>query len=298
MAQHDGGDGGEDGELDADGNPRALFVRDGDAYVPTAISTGPWSPDALHGGPVAALLAHALGDLPTAGPMFPARFTLELLRPVGLTPLLVDTRVVRGGRKVQVLEATLTSAADPATPVARATLQQIHEEPVALPADVMAANGPAHHPDRSRPPAPENCPAQDPSFTATDRAVRFHNVGVEHRSPEPLFSQPGPSTDWIRVRAELCPGVALRPHDRVVAAADFGNGVSRILPVDRYAFVNPDLTVHLYRLPVDEWVCLDAITRLDPRPGGGSVGLAESALYDRDGRIGRSAQSLIVTPLR
>jgi len=60
--------------------------------------------------------------------------------------------------------------------------------------------------------------------------------------------------------------------------------------------VNPDLTVHLFRLPADEWVCLDAITRLDLEPGHGSVALAESALFDRRGRIGRSLQSLIIDP--
>jgi hypothetical protein len=60
-------------------------------------------------------------------------------------------------------------------------------------------------------------------------------------------------------------------------------------------FINPDLTVHLFRLPVDEWVCLDAVTRIPAGGGAGSVGLAESALFDRQGRIGRSLQSLLVS---
>jgi hypothetical protein len=58
--------------------------------------------------------------------------------------------------------------------------------------------------------------------------------------------------------------------------------------------VNPDLTVHLFRLPVDEWVCLDAVTRINLEPGAGSMGLAESALFDRRGRLGRACQSLVV----
>ncbi|MFM7144412.1 MAG: thioesterase family protein, partial [Alphaproteobacteria bacterium] len=44
------------------------------------------------------------------------------------------------------------------------------------------------------------------------------------------------------------------------------------------------------RLPVGEWVCLDAETLVS----GGGTGLAESALWDERGRIGRSAQSLLI----
>jgi hypothetical protein len=271
------------------GLPHSLFEPDGDSFVPTVLTTSPWGRDSLHGGPVAALLADALEAMPTPVPMFPARFTLELLRPVGLEPLTIDTRVVRGGKKVQVLEAMLTPARTPETPVARASLQQVVRTPVDLPDGVLSPNGP----ERDQPPAPENCPRQLGQF-APDEDVRFHNTAVEHRCPEPLFVTDGPAVDWIRVLADLVPGRPLSPLARVAAAADFGNGISRILPFPGYVFVNPDLTVYLYRLPVDEYVCLDAITRLDTTPGAGSVGLAESALFDRNGRIGRSLQSLLV----
>lgn len=272
------------------GLPTSLFTRDGDAFLPTALTTSPWSDDALHGGPVAALLADALEQVPTAGPMFPARFTLELLRPVGLEPMTIETRVVRGGRKVQVLEALLLPVRAPDAPVARASLQQIQRADVTIDPAVLDPNGP----ERDRPPAPENCPRQHGAFTDRDVAVRYHNTAVEHRSPEALFLRDGPAVDWIRIIPDLLPDHPLTPLARVVGAADFGNGISRILPFPQYLFINPDLTVYLYRLPVDEHVCLDAITRLDPTAGAGSVGLAESALFDRHGRIGRSLQSLLI----
>jgi hypothetical protein len=77
---------------------------------------------------------------------------------------------------------------------------------------------------------------------------------------------------------------------RVAAAADFGNGVSSILDWRRYVFINPDLTVYLHRHPAGEWICLDASTRVEA-----GVGLAESALYDEVGAIGRSLQGLLIT---
>ena len=159
-----------------------------------------------------------------------------------------------------------------------------------LPEGVTDPNGP----ERDQPPAPENCPRTGGGFTDDDRGVRYHNTAVEHRSPVPLFLAPGPAVDWIRVIPELVPGRPLTPLARVVGAADFGNGISRILPFPEYVFINPDLTVHLFRLPVDDYVCLDAITRLDLDAGAGSVGLAESALFDRAGRLGRSIQSLLI----
>src|SRR4051794_12292011 len=126
--------------------PDALFVRDGDDLIPTELTRSPWSPHSLHGGPVAAVLADALEAMPTSAPMFPARFTLELLRPVGLEPMRIDTRVVRPGRKVQVLEALLSKdpAQDPSptTTVARATLQQVASAAVELPAHIATINGP------------------------------------------------------------------------------------------------------------------------------------------------------------
>jgi hypothetical protein len=59
-------------------------------------------------------------------------------------------------------------------------------------------------------------------------------------------------------------------------------------------FVNADLTVHLLRYPVGEWVCLRAVTSID----GTGIGLADVALYDEQSQIGRSAQSLFVSPRR
>ncbi len=66
--------------------------------------------------------------------------------------------------------------------------------------------------------------------------------------------------------------------------------MSSELDFAHYVFVNPDLTVYLHRPAMGEWVCLDASTRL----GTSGVAVAESALWDVRGPIGRSLQSLVV----
>jgi len=78
--------------------------------------------------------------------------------------------------------------------------------------------------------------------------------------------------------------------ERVMAAADFGNGISFGINPARWTFINPDLTVHLLRPPAGEWVGM----RTTSWYGGEGAGLAESELFDEGGRIGRSCQSLLV----
>jgi hypothetical protein len=119
----------------------------------------------------------------------------------------------------------------------------------------------------------------------------FHSDAVEHRFVAGGFDRPGPSTDWIRLRVPLVAGEPLSPLARVVAVADFGNGISWVLSRnDGYRFINPDLTVYLHRLPAGEWVCLEAATAVEAH----GIGLAESRLWDEHGPIGRALQSLLL----
>jgi hypothetical protein len=118
----------------------------------------------------------------------------------------------------------------------------------------------------------------------------YHTDGVEHRVVRGVWGRPGPCTDWIRLRVPVVAGETPSPLQRTAAAADFGNGISSALPFGEWRFINPDLTIHLQRLPEGEWVCLDAVTW----PEGQGLGLAESELFDESGRVGRSLQSLLL----
>ncbi len=255
--------------------PDSLFERDGDRFVPTPLARGPWSPDALHGGPVGALLARAAESVPIDVPMHPARLTVELLRPVPLAPLTVATRVLRPGRKVQLVEAALHTGAHE---VARATMLRIRAASLALPPGLG---------DTPSLPGPAEAAPLAPSWVGD---VAYHSHATEHRAVRGAWAAPGPIVDWIRLRYPVVPGETPSPLARVAAAADFGNGVSWVLPFDEWLFINPDLTIHLHRLPVGEWVCLDAVTL----PGPDGIGMAESALHDERGRIGRAVQSLLL----
>jgi hypothetical protein len=113
---------------------------------------------------------------------------------------------------------------------------------------------------------------------------------MEYRFVRGAFTEPGPATVWMRMRRPLVAGEEPTALQRVLIAADTGNGVSSVLDWRRFLFINVDLTVQLERMPFGEWVCLDAVTR----PQGSGVGCSDTVLRDRRGRIGRALQTLLV----
>jgi Thioesterase-like superfamily len=259
----------------------ALFeVVDDGVFMPLARARGPWDPSALHGGPAAALMARAVESADGAEAMNVARLTVELLRPVPVAPLRVTASVLRPGRKVQLVGASITPV-DSGVEVARAVALLIRAGHV----DIAEL----HDSDRLAPPPPMGEAKARPKFAEEWEA--FHNEGVEMRFTEGAFHEPGPAVVWMRLCQPVVEGEAPSPVQRVASHADFGNGVSSVVPWAKYLFINPDLTIHLARPPVGEWVCLEARSMLSP---GDGMGMAESALYDESGRIGRSVQSLLV----
>jgi len=114
---------------------------------------------------------------------------------------------------------------------------------------------------------------------------------IEWRTVRGAFGEPGPATVWARMRYPLVPGEEPSPLERVLAVADSGNGVSGELDLRRWLFINPELTVHLFREPAGEWICLDAQSNI----AAGGAGLATSVLSDTGGPLGVGAQTLLVT---
>jgi len=256
----------------------AIHLPEGqNRFVPTELARGPWDPNAQHGGAPAALIARAVERVESAVPMDVVRLTYEFLRPVPLTPLELQTRILRPGRRVQLIEATLLADEQE---VARATALRIRSEAVAAPPG--AAEPPPHGGPAAS--APIHMPAfeQGPTMFARD--------GMEVRFANGAFADVGPAFAWFRLQVPLVGGEHPSPLQRLAAAGDFGNGIATAVSWATQVFINPDLTLYVERLPEGEWVGLDAITRV----GGAGTGVSDSALYDERGRVGRAQQGLYV----
>jgi hypothetical protein len=269
----------------------AFFRAEGDLYVPTELTRGPWDPDFQHAGPPAGLIGREVERLEGGEERQVCRITFEILRAVPIAPLRVQARIVRPGRSVELVDARLS---DEEGEVVRASAWRIRTDDVDLPAGLASVDGPGligSSPSTLRPGfAPPGPDEADPgAFPETGQNVGYHTA-MEYRFVRGGFGDPGPAVAWMRMRHPLVAGEEPSPLQRVLVAADSGNGVSSTLDWARYLFINVELTVHVNRAPAGEWVCLDAITI--PEPNG--VGVADTALYDERGPVGRAMQALLI----
>jgi hypothetical protein len=220
------------------------------------------------------LMAREIERFPSEQEMFVTRLTVELLRPVGMTPLALRCRLARPGRKVQLIEASLWNGDQE---VARATALRIRRAEVDVP------------PSLETPPHPLPDPLSE--WAGGYRSgPAYHVLAVEIRTSSD--ARGAPSWAWFRLKLPLVPGEEPSGLVRICAAADFPNGISYVVDPRKTSFINPDLTVYVNRLPAGEWVMVDAKTWLEQH----GTGVAEGALYDTEGRVGRSLQSLLVEP--
>ncbi len=283
-----------DGDMPVPADGVAMVVR------PTEHASGPWDPQALHGGAPAALIAAAFERVEPGAQLRIGRLSFELLRPIPLAPLTLTMRIVRPGRRVQELAAELSADLGSGPQVvcrASALRVQVVSPEVAAVAEPPAGVDSTPSPQQAATPQPQDqLPPPEhgkPVRFALDDADRhsFAASAMEMRwltDPRAL----GPGRVWMRLRYPLLSGQALTPLARLAATADFGNGISAELPFERFLFINADLTLHLQRPPRGEWIGLDARTLLH----SGGTGLAESILHDVHGPVGRAFQTLVVQP--
>ncbi len=244
-----------------------------DRWLATSHTTGPWDPRFQHGGPPSALLGRAIESCAPREDVVVARVTVELLGPVPVGELQLRSRVARPGRSVELVEAVLSAGG---RDVARAAAWRVLRSSRSVP---------------SRAAAPPALPAQA-TDVAAEGWVDGYLSAVEWRFAEGQLGEPGPATAWTRLRHPLVPDEPNSPLTRVLSVADSGNGLSGELDVATWHFINPELTVHLHREAVGEWVCVAATTAVS----AGGAGLATTVLSDVDGPLGVGAQSLLVAP--
>lgn len=258
--------------------PEGSFYVPGDGpgqVLSTRATAGPWSASAQHGGPPSGLLARAVGELLEPGQAI-GRIAIDLLGPVPVGPLTVTTSVLRPGRQVSLVEATLrddTAGRDCA--VARAWVLPRSDTGPGSP------QAPTHGPqDGTERPLP-------PSW----KGGYVH--AVEWRWIKGAVLESGPAVVWMRSTVPLLPGEELRGVPLLMTCVDSASGASAILDPAEWSFMNTDLTVHVIREPVGEWVCVEAETTLT----SSAVGVCTSTVYDELGVVAKSAQALLVVPV-
>ena len=258
--------------------PSAVFTRQGEAWQPSALARGPWDPRAQHGGAPCALFVHVAEEaMPEPGWQL-ARLTVELIRPVPVAPLRTECSAFPA-RSTTRMSIDLFQGEHPgrARPCADAA-----------PAGAALAGRHARLDARSaccrcRPTARERL-----HIPGLPQGISFYGTAVETRNAQGDPSKPGAGAAWFRLQVPVVEGRPTSPAMRAVAAADFGNGLSWVLPAERYLFTNADLSLHLHRQPIGEWIGLMSQTQMD----GSGAGTALSRLFDEQGGFGVAVQTL------
>ena len=125
----------------------AIFRVDGNDVVTSPYAAGPWNPDMQHGSPPASLVVWAAERIPTAVPMRVARVTVDLMRPVPVAPLTIESDVVREGRKIQLCAVRLLAKG---VVVVSATVLKIRVQADELPPEAVIEQVTLPGPEQSR----------------------------------------------------------------------------------------------------------------------------------------------------
>jgi hypothetical protein len=252
------------------------------SYCASVLTRGPWQPEHQHAGPPIALVCRAIEHAAAEhGLTHIARLTANLLRPVPIGDVAIEVATDYAGRNAGHFSARLMAGGKE---VARFTALAQRENDVSIP-DCLPG-----HPLPLAPKSPQESAAC--VFPFAGRHTGYADLVETRIARGSMFN--GPSAVWFRLRFPLLDNESPSDYQRVAVAADSGNGISAILDFAKYSFVNSDLSINLLRRSRGEWICVDARTHLGPNGGG----LAESALYDSHGLIGRAMQSLSISRRR
>ncbi len=259
--------------------PTAVYAQDGALWQPSVLSRGPWDARAQHGGAPSALLVHLAESALTEPGWQLSRLSIELIKPVPVAPLSVRQELHAARSTTRM---TLALYADEVL-VARAHALLLRAQPLVLPAQL-----PGWSPQQLLP-LPHDC-TERLRIPGMPDGTAFHTSAMEGRVAQGDLSQAGPAAAWFRLRVPLVQGQPDSPAMRAAAAADFGNGLSWVLPADRYLFANADMSLHLHRPPEGEWIGLQSQTQADESGAGTTL----TRLYDQQGPVGVAVQSLVL----
>ncbi|WP_347355107.1 thioesterase family protein [Intrasporangium sp.] len=248
-----------------------------DEFESTPATASPWDEQMQHGGPPAGLLARAIEQTRPDPDMPIARLTSDMLGPIPQGRVRVTARVVRPGRRVEMVEASLWAGGQLAV---TATAWRIRAERGRSPARTHLA-------------APPTLPPAQPQvyFPGVSRTWGYGRA-VEWRFVEGSYAEPGPGSVWARVRIPLVEGEDTSPIPRLAIVVDSTNGISGELPIADWLFVPPTLSLTVLRPPVGPWIHLAAQTHLS----GIGTGVAQANVSDPDGLVAVVSQPLLVAP--
>jgi hypothetical protein len=242
------------------------FRKQGNEFIATPMSRGPWSPTMLHGRVIAGLLAFEIEQQHGDADMIPARLTVDMYRAPDFSPVTIKTTVARGGHRIKVIDAEFISNG---VSMARASCMFLRR----------TSNPPGNvwsPPTWTAPPPDQLAPQEKfPDGTGPSWHIRNLSGGWGICAQRRV---------WMSEMRELVEDFPLTPFQRIGLISDFASPCANIGDAP-LGFINTDVTVYLHRLPRAEWIGMETINH------GATDGVAvgECFIYDVEGPIGSAS---------
>lgn len=267
----------EDADAPFSDSPITSFYRDlGDGFFESTVhAQGAWNPHEQHMAPVSGILTRAIELFEPQPHLRLARINFEILGLIEGGRFEIVTRVLRPGRTIQLIQAELIAGGRVAVRAFAWRLQRADTSAVAAieeprmpslshakPADEMRRTWPGGY----------------------IHALEFRNIDGHH---------PGRGQTWLRTAFDMVEGQETAALVRLIGMVDTANGVAARVEPGAWMFPNVDLSVHLFREPMGEWLGLDVTATF----GTDGIGMTSAVLNDYAGPFGRSAQILTVREL-
>ena len=243
-----------------------FFRIQGDHYVPTPASRGPWNPNSLHGRVIAGLLGAEIERRHGDAAFMPARLTVDMYRLPDLSPVEVTTRVVREGNRIKVIDAEFISGGVSA---GRATCQLLRR--------ANQPTGQVWKPPIWEVPKPADIPPPEDARAGMGGMWAMRRIAGD-------FGAVGQKRAWMSEVRELVDGRPLTPFVRVAVSADFASPFANAGD-QGLEFINSDVTVYLHREPATEWIGYEVVNH----GATDGVAIGECFLYDEAGPIGSAS---------
>ena len=259
--------------MSSTGEPSYFLPAGPDRYTPTEHVEGAWSDREQHVSPLVGLLVHHMeAHRPEASRAKAlSRVTVDILGPIAREEIALQTTVLRPGRSVELVQTTATIAGRPTVTARGWYLLGSDSEPVA--GHDLA---PLPEPDAFEP------------FAMSETWPGGFVGSLTTRAAGP--PTPGRAQVWVSTDVALAAGEQVSPLAAFLALVDSANGVAVREDPTAWLFPNVDLTVHLFRQPVDRWLGLDTTVSFGPA----GQALTSSVLHDVSGPVGTAQQSLLL----